>query len=267
MMLTEIILGKKTSDKALAVALDYVAAIKKTPIVVNDTRGFYVNRCVLGYMNEAYSMLIEGVPPAMIENAAKMAGMPVGPLSLSDEVAIDLSQKIMKAAIVDLGEKAVDERHMELINTMVDKHGRHGRKNGKGFYDYPDKPKKKHLWPGLKELYPQLKTDEVDVEELKQRFLVSIALEATRTMQEGIVTDPREADVGSILGFGFAPYTGGAISYIDAMGAAKFEELCRKLARKHGRHFRPTRIVSELAKTGETFYQRFGQEQAVAKAA
>ncbi len=155
MLLVEIILGRKTSDKALAVALDYVAAIKKTPIVVNDTRGFFVNRCVLRYMNESYNMLAEGVPPAMIENAAKMAGMPVGPLSLNDEVAIDLSLKIVRATIADLGEKAVDPRHLELVETMVEKEGRLGRKNGKGFYDYPAKPAKKHLWPGLKTLYPQ----------------------------------------------------------------------------------------------------------------
>src|SRR5690606_26395824 len=130
MMLVEIIMGKKTGEKALAVAMDYVRAIRKTPIVVNDTRGFYVNRCVLRYMQEAYSMLIEGVPAPMIENAARMAGMPVGPLALTDETAIDLAQKIMKQTIRDLGEKAVDPRHMELIDTMVDKHGRHGRKNG-----------------------------------------------------------------------------------------------------------------------------------------
>jgi 3-hydroxyacyl-CoA dehydrogenase/enoyl-CoA hydratase/3-hydroxybutyryl-CoA epimerase len=129
------------------VALDYVAAIKKTPIVVNDTRGFFVNRCVLRYMNESYNMLAEGVPPAMIENAAKMAGMPVGPLALNDEVAIDLSLKIVRATIADLGEKAVDPRHLELVETMVEKEGRLGRKNGKGFYDYPAKPAKKHLWP------------------------------------------------------------------------------------------------------------------------
>ena len=115
MMLTEVILGKETGDRALAVALDYVAAIKKTPIVVNDTRGFFVNRCVLRYMSEAYDMLIEGVPAAMIENAAKMAGMPVGPLALNDEVAIDLSLKILKAAVADLGDRAVDVRHMQLV--------------------------------------------------------------------------------------------------------------------------------------------------------
>src|SRR4029453_11111818 len=117
MMLVEIILGKKTSEEALAVAIDYVRAIKKTPIVVNDTRGFYVNRCVLRYMSEAYNMLVEGVAPAMIENVARMAGMAVGPLALTDETAIDLAQKIMKQTIRDVGDKAVDPEQMALINT------------------------------------------------------------------------------------------------------------------------------------------------------
>ncbi|MET0747762.1 MAG: 3-hydroxyacyl-CoA dehydrogenase NAD-binding domain-containing protein, partial [Rhizobium sp.] len=160
MMLTEVIVGKQTGDRALAVALDFVAAIKKTPIVVNDTRGFYVNRCVFRYIHEAYAMLIEGVPPAMIENAAKMVGMPVGPLSLNDEVAIDLSQKILKAAVADLGPDAVDLEHLKLINRMVDDLDRRGRKNGRGFYDYPAKPAKKTLWPGLREFYPQKRPED-----------------------------------------------------------------------------------------------------------
>ena len=257
MMLVEIILGKKTEDKALAVAIDYVRAIRKTPIVVNDTRGFYVNRCVLKYMSEAFNMLIEGVPPAMIENTAKMAGMPVGPLALTDETAIDLAQKIMKQTIRDMGEKAVDQKQFELINTMVDTHGRHGRKNGKGFYDYPAKPAKKHLWPELATLYPQQDPDKIDVEELKQRFLVVIALEAARVMEEGIVTDPREADVGSILAFGFAPYTGGALSYIDGMGAAEFVKLAKKLQKKYGAQFKAPKLLLDMADKGETFYERF----------
>ncbi|ASY55117.1 FAD-dependent oxidoreductase [Sinorhizobium sp. CCBAU 05631] len=267
MMLTEVILGKETGDRALATALDYVAAIKKTPIVVNDTRGFYVNRCVFRYIHEAYDMLIDGVPPAMIENAAKMAGMPVGPLSLNDEVAIDLSQKILKATVADLGEKAVDPRHMALVNKLVDELDRRGRKNGKGFYEYPAKPAKKYLWPGLKDLYPQKAADKVDVEVLKQRFLATIALEAARTMEEGIVTDPREADVGSILGFGFAPYTGGTLSYIDGMGAKAFVALCDKLAKEYGEHFKPTPLLKEMAEKGETFYGRFDPYGAAKRAA
>ncbi|MCO6187164.1 3-hydroxyacyl-CoA dehydrogenase NAD-binding domain-containing protein [Rhizobium sp. L1K21] len=267
MMLTEVIMGEKTGDKALAVALDYIAAIKKTPIVVNDTRGFYVNRCVLRYMNEAYNMLVEGVPAAMIENSAKMAGMPVGPLALNDETAVDLSYKIMKAMIADLGEASVPKAHMELITKMVEGEGRLGRKAGKGFYDYPAKPAKKHLWPGLKDLFPQQDADTLDVEVLKKRFLTTIALEAARTMEEGIVTDPREADVGSILGFGFAPYTGGAVSYIDGMGAKAFVAQCEELAAKYGDHFKPTALLKEMATKGETFYGRFdpyGQAKAAA---
>ncbi|MET3661768.1 3-hydroxyacyl-CoA dehydrogenase NAD-binding domain-containing protein [Aquamicrobium ahrensii] len=261
MMLVEIILGKKTGDKALAVAIDYVRAIKKTPIVVNDTRGFFVNRCVLRYIAEAYKMLIEGVPVAMIENAAKAAGMPVGPLSLNDETAIDLAQKIMKQTMRDLGEKAVDPRQMALIDTMVDKHGRLGRKNGKGFYDYPEKPAKKHLWPGLKDLYPQRNPDDIDYEELKQRFLVVIALEAARVMEEKIVTDPREADVGSILAFGFAPYTGGVLSYIDGVGVANFVKNAKKLQKKYGAEFKPPKLLLDMADKGETFYRRFNPYQ------
>ena len=257
MMLVEIIMGKETGDEALATAIDYVRAIRKTPIVVNDTRGFYVNRCVLKYMSEAFDMLIEGVPPAMIENAAKMAGMPVGPLALTDETAIDLAQKIMRQTIRDLGEKSVDPEQMKLVDTMVDKHGRHGRKNGKGFYDYPAKPAKKHLWPGLKELYPQQDPDKIDVEELKQRFLVTIALEAARVMEEGIVTDPREADVGSILAFGFAPYTGGTLSYIDGMGVANFVSLAKSLQKKYGAQFKAPKLLTDMAAKGETFYDRF----------
>ncbi|QCI98812.1 FAD-dependent oxidoreductase [Agrobacterium larrymoorei] len=267
MMLTEVILGKETGDKALAVALDYVAKIKKTPIVVNDTRGFFVNRCVLRYMAESYEMLIEGVPAAMIENAAKFAGMPVGPLALNDEVAIDLSYKILKATAADLGDKAVDPRHMELVKKLVEDEGRFGRKNAKGFYDYPAKPAKKSLWPGLKDLYAQKKPEDLDMDVLKQRFLVTVALEAARTVEEGIVTDPREADVGSILGFGFAPYTGGALSYIDGMGVANFVALAQKLESEYGSRFAPTPLLKDLAAKGETFYSRFDPYADAAKAA
>jgi 3-hydroxyacyl-CoA dehydrogenase / enoyl-CoA hydratase / 3-hydroxybutyryl-CoA epimerase len=257
MMLTEIIKGENTGDEALAVALDYVRKIGKTPIVVNDTRGFYINRMVLRYMSEAYNMLIEGVPPAMIENVARMAGMPVGPLALNDETAIDLSHRILHQTIRDLGRTAVDNRHVELIDRMVEEFGRHGRKNGKGFYDYPEKPAKKHLWPGLKELYPQLDAKNLDVQELRNRFHAVIAIEASRCVEEGVVTDVREADVGSILGFGFAPFTGGAISYIDGMGTTKFVDMCRKLAKKYGEQFKPNQLLVDMAKQNELFYQRF----------
>jgi 3-hydroxyacyl-CoA dehydrogenase/enoyl-CoA hydratase/3-hydroxybutyryl-CoA epimerase len=257
MMLVEIILGKKTGDAALAAALDFVRLIRKTPIVVNDSRGFYANRCVLNYIREGHLMLMEGVPPAMIENVARMAGMPVGPLSLNDEVALDLGWKILQAAETDLGPKAVDPAQKSLLQELVEKRGRLGRKNLKGFYDYPANGPKR-LWPGLAELRQQkLDPDQIDIEELKHRFLVTQALEAAKTVQEGVITDVREADVGSILGFGFAPFTGGTISYIDTMSTKRFVALCKRLEKKHGRRFRPSKLLLDMATKGETFYGRF----------
>ena len=259
MMLVEIILGKNTGDVALATALDYVRAIGKTPIVVNDSRGFFANRCVMRYISEGNEMLLEGVPPAMIENTARMAGMPVGPLSLQDEVALDLGLKITKATEADLGPNAIDQAQKKLIVEMVEKQGRFGRKNGKGFYDYPEKGKgQKSLWPGLADLQPkQLDPDTLSVEELKQRFLVVQAVEAARTVEDHVITDVREADVGSILGFGFAPFTGGALSYIDFMGTKNFVALCHAFEKKYGSRFTPPKLLEEMAAKGETFYGRF----------
>jgi 3-hydroxyacyl-CoA dehydrogenase/enoyl-CoA hydratase/3-hydroxybutyryl-CoA epimerase len=262
MLLVEIIMAKKTGKKALAMALDFVRAIKKTPIVVNDTRGFYANRCVGNYIREGHLMLMEGVPPAMIEAAGKQAGMPVGPLSLNDEVAVDLAYKVLKATKAQLGEASVDPAQEKLLNEMVEKHGRLGRKNRKGFYDYPEAGPKR-LWPGLAELTRnKLEPELIDMEELKHRLLVTQALEAAKTYEEGVVTDPREADVGSIIGFGFAPYSGGTLSYIDNMGAAAFVKLCENLAKKHGERFKPNRLLKRMAKTGDTFYGAAGKKAA-----
>jgi 3-hydroxyacyl-CoA dehydrogenase / enoyl-CoA hydratase / 3-hydroxybutyryl-CoA epimerase len=264
MMLTEIIMGEKTGAKALATAMDYVRAIKKTPIVVNDCRGFYVNRCVGGYMVEAHAMVMEGVPQAVIENAAKMAGMPVGPLALNDEVGIDLSWKILQAAKNDLGANAVDPAQEKLIEAMVVKQGRLGRKNGKGFYDYPANGPKS-LWPGLASIVgKQLDPDTISVKDLKDRYLFTVAIEAARCLFEGIVTDPREADVGSILGFGYAPYTGGAISFIDGMGLKAFVARAKALAAKYGPRFEPGDKLSAMAERGETFYGIYGEKQKAA---
>ncbi len=261
MLLVEIILGKNTGDAALAAALDYVRMIRKTPIVVNDARGFYANRCVLNYLLEGHLMLMEGVPPPMIENCARMAGMPVGPLALNDEVALDLAWKILKATEADLGSKAINPLQKKLLQELVEKHGRYGRKNGKGFYDYPQNAPKR-LWPGLRDLpAKKLDPEKLDVNELKQRFLVTQALEAARTFEEGVVTDVREADVGSILGFGFAPFTGGTLSYIDMMGTKKFVELCKALEKKHGPRFKPSQLLLDLASKGDTFYRRFAPDK------
>jgi 3-hydroxyacyl-CoA dehydrogenase/enoyl-CoA hydratase/3-hydroxybutyryl-CoA epimerase len=260
MMLVEIILGKQTGDKALAVALDFVRAVRKTPIVVNDSRGFYANRCVLNYIQEAYLMLLEGVPAALVENASRMAGMPVGPLALNDETGLDLGLKILRAAEADLGAGVVNQQQKKLMEDLVEKSGRSGRKNGKGFYDYTP-GQSKRLWPGLADLLPTKLTREqveaLDVEELKQRILMTQAVEAARTFEEQVVTDVREADVGSILGWGFAPYSGGTLSYIDMMGTKKFVALAKKFEKKYGARFKPPKLLVEMAEKGETFYGRF----------
>ena len=257
MMLVEIILGKQTGDKALAVALDYVRAIRKTPIVVNDSRGFYTSRVVGTYIREGHLMVVEGIPPAMIENVGRMAGMPVGPLALNDEVAVDLAWKILNATEADLGAKAIDPRQKSLLREMVEKRGRFGRKNGKGFYDYAANGPKK-LWPGLADFQPKpLDPDKIDIDELKLRLLGIQALETARCFEEKVLTDVREADVGSILGFGFAPFSGGTLSWIDMMGTKNFVAACRKLEKKYGARFAPNKLLLDLAAKGEGFYDRF----------
>jgi 3-hydroxyacyl-CoA dehydrogenase / enoyl-CoA hydratase / 3-hydroxybutyryl-CoA epimerase len=258
MMLVELILGKQTGDAALALALDYVRAIRKTPIVVNDSRGFYTSRVVGTYIREGHLMLSEGIPPAMIENVGRMAGMPVGPLALNDEVAVDLAWKILKATEADLGADAIDPRQKALLSEMVERRGRFGRKNGKGFYDYPEKGQKK-LWPGLVDLQTvRLDPDTIDVQTIKHRLLAMQALETARCFEENVLTDVREADVGSILGFGFAPFTGGTLSYIDMMGTKSFVDLCTSLEAKFGARFKPTKLLLDMAGKNETFYGNFG---------
>ena len=267
MLLVEVIEGEQTGDKALATALDYVRAIKKTPIVVKDSRGFFANRCVIAYMLEGHLLLTEGVPAAMVENLAKQAGMPVGPLSLNDEVALDLGLKIVNATKAELGPDAVNPAQETLLRTLVETEGRLGRKNRKGFYDYPEGGKKS-LWPGLADLQEiKLDPDALDVMEIRHRLLVTQALEAARTVEEGVITDVREADVGAILGFGFAPFTGGPLSWIDGMGAKAFVALAEGLAAKHGPRFAPNALLKDLAETGDTFYGRFAAGAAPAAAA
>src|SRR6185437_13832023 len=191
------------------------------------------------------------------ENLGKQAGMPVGPLSLNDEVAVDLAWKILKATEADIGQKAIDVRQKALLEEMVEKRGRFGRKNLKGFYDYPQTGQKR-LWPGLADLQKtKLDPDTLDVDELKARLLAIQALETARCFEENVLTDVREADVGSILGFGYAPFSGGTLSYIDMMGTKKFVELCQRLEKKYGKRFAPSKLQLDMAQKGETFYGRF----------
>jgi len=244
MMLVEIIKGEKTSDYAVSRAIDFVTRIRKVPIVVEDCRGFYANRCVMRYIQEGYNLLSEGVKPALIENAAKMAGMPVGPLSLQDEVAIDLGYKVMKQTKKDLGNNYVPSAGDPIITAMVEKYERFGRKNGKGFYVYNGK--EKHLWEDLDQFAVNgLKEDQPTAKEVGERIMYTQAIEAARCFDEEVIHDPREADLGSIFGWGFGPFTGGAVSFIDTIGAANFVKRADEL---------------RDAKN-ETFYGRFGVQK------
>ncbi|XBQ15402.1 MAG: 3-hydroxyacyl-CoA dehydrogenase NAD-binding domain-containing protein [Oceanicaulis sp.] len=256
MMLVELIVGEKTGDAAISLALDFVGKIKKTPIVVADTRGFYANRCVMRYIEQGMYMLTEGVKPALIENGAKMAGMPVGPLSLQDEVAIDLGYKVLQQTKKDLGDKFEDTPNATVIEKMYEL-GRYGRKNAKGFYVYGEDGKR--LWDELDQFAPggKLAEDQPTVAEIKDRILYAQAIEAARTMEENIVADPREADVGSILAWGFAPYTGGVLSFIDTVGAAKFVARADELKAKYGKPFEVPQLLRDMAAKNETFYGRF----------
>ena len=259
MQLVEIIIGKKTGDYALAMAVDYVKQIKKTPIVVNDSRGFYTSRCFGTYVAEGQEMLAEGIAPAIIDNVGRMTGMPRGPLELADDVALDLAYKVREQTKKDLGDKYESGPADTLIENMVAKLGRYGRKNGKGFYDYPSDGGKKRLWPGLKDIVKYKITSSTPelVDELKKRFLYRQAIEAARCFEENVVTDPREADVGAILGWGFAPYTGGPLSVIDTVGTKKFVEDCDRFAQKYGKRFLPGKLLRDMAEKGDTFYGRF----------
>jgi 3-hydroxyacyl-CoA dehydrogenase/enoyl-CoA hydratase/3-hydroxybutyryl-CoA epimerase len=253
MQLVEIIKGKATSNAALAVAMDYVKRIRKTPIVVNDSRGFYTSRCFGTYTREGITMLAEGIAPALIENAGRMAGMPMPPLALTDEVAIDLAYKVGQQTRKDLGSAYVRQASEDIIEAMVEKHGRIGRKAGKGFYDYPADGAKR-LWPGLANLAAPAAT-QPDVGELKQRLLYRQALEAARCFEEKVVTDPADADIGAILGWGFAPWTGGPLSLIDTVGAAEFVRECDRMAQAYGPRFAPSALLREMAGSGATFYR------------
>ncbi|MFN3859662.1 MAG: 3-hydroxyacyl-CoA dehydrogenase NAD-binding domain-containing protein [Caulobacter sp.] len=264
MGLVEIIMGKATSQETLAKSIDYVLKIRKTPIVVNDSRGFYTSRCFGTFIQEGLEMLAEGIAPAIIDNVGRATGMPRGPLEMNDDVALDLAYKVREQTKKDLGDQYVGGPVDALITKMVVDLQRFGRKNGKGFYDYPADGGQKTLWPGLKDLV-EVKTPDADpalIEEIRTRLLYRQAVEAARCFEEGVVVDPRDADVGAILGWGFAPWTGGPISLIDSVGVAKFVETCDALTARYGSRYAPPRLLRDMAAKGETFYGRFGAKKA-----
>lgn len=257
MALVEIIKGKGTGDRAVAKALDFVRQIRKTPIVVNDARFFYANRCIIPYINEGVMMVAEGVNPALIEHAAQQLGLPVGPLQLNDETSIDLGVKIAKATRAAMGADYPDSaaRADEVLFKLYEL-GRLGRKSGAGYYDYDDKGKRRQLWPGLAEHWPQA-AEQPDFAEVKNRLVMVQTLEAVRAFEQGVLTDIREGDVGAILGWGYLPWSGGPFSWLDMIGAAKAVELCDSLEAAHGARFKAPALLRELAEKGEGFYTRF----------
>ena len=252
MPLVEIIVGKQTSDEAIARALDYVGQLRKTPIVVNDSRGFYTSRCFGTYTNEGAAMVAEGIDPQLIESAGRLAGMPVGPLAVSDEVSLELAYKVMSQSREDLGAKYKEPASWPVVRRLVEDLGRLGRKSGTGYYDYPEGGKKT-LWAGLAQEYPRL-PQQPGVEELKTRLLYIQALETARCYEEGVLRSVHEADLGSILGWGFPAWTGGTLSFIDTVGPARFVAECKRLARLHGERFKPTKGLLALAQAGGTYY-------------
>ena len=264
MALVEIIKGKDTGPRAVAKALDYVRQIRKTPIVVNDERFFYANRCIIPYLNEGARMVTEGVAPALVDNAARLLGMPVGPLQLMDETSLDLGVKIAKATKAAMGDaypadaKPVDD----LMFAMVDA-GRLGRKSKAGFFNYDEKGKRLNYWEGLAEHCPRL-DEQPDLIEVQHRLMFAQVLEAVRALEEGVLEDIREGDVGAILGWGFAPWSGGPFSWLDIIGTPYAAERCDALAEKFGPRFTCPDLLREMAGKAQSFYGRFGSNAAAA---
>ena len=259
MMLVEIIKGKATGDRAVAKALDYVRQIRKTPIVVNDARFFYANRCIIPYINEGIRMVAEGVEPALIENAAKLVGMPLGPLQLVDETSVDLGAKIARATKAAMGDTYPDGAVDEVIFWMEEQ-GRLGRKTSAGFYDYDEKGKRTGISSAVRAQYP-VADEQPDLTEVQHRLLFAQVLEAVRALEEGVLEDIREGDVGAILGWGFAPWSGGPFSWLDIIGAPYAAERCDQLAEAYGPRFACPDLLREMASKTQTFYGRFSKTQ------
>ncbi len=256
MKLVEIIRGKQTSDETVARAYDYVQAIGKMPIVVNDSRGFFTSRVFGTFVMEGVAMLAEGIPAAAIENAGVLCGMPVGPLAVLDETALSLTLHVMEQTRADFeaeGKAYVASEAQSLVADMVRKHKRAGRAAGAGFYEYPtEKGVKKFLWPELKPLFEKANA-RWDINEMKDRLLYRQAIETARCLSENVLTSVHEANIGSIFGIGFPPWTGGAMQFIYGMGIDAFARRADELAARFGSGF----VLSEEVK------QAIGRHQPV----
>jgi len=252
MPLVEVIRGKETSEETLAIALDFVQKISKTPIIVNDAWGFYTSRCFGTFTDEGMSMLEEGVKPALIENAARQCGMPVGPLAMQDGVSQELSYSIISALKKMMGDKFQTSAADRVNTKMVEGEGRKGRKHGEGFYSYPTDGSK-HIWEGLATIYP-LADEQPDVTELKKRILYRQALETARCLDEGVLETPADGDIGALFGWGFPQYTGGPVALIDTVGVETFVKECDAFAEKLGDRFTVPALLRDMAKSGQSFY-------------
>jgi len=253
MPLVEIICGEKTSDETLALAYDYVQQIGKTPIVVNDSRGFYTSRVFSTFANEGIAMLGEGFSAAAIENAAFLSGFPVGPLAVTDEVSLTLVEKIRKQTVLDLeseGKEYIHHPAEATVDKMISLQ-REGKLAGAGFYSYADKElakgSKKQLWAGLKDTFEQA-DKAIDLQEIKDRLLYIQAIETVRCLEEKVLTSVRDANIGSIMGIGYPVWTGGILQFINQTGLPAFIERAEHLHATCGERFRVPTLLKEMAK-------------------
>jgi 3-hydroxyacyl-CoA dehydrogenase/enoyl-CoA hydratase/3-hydroxybutyryl-CoA epimerase len=249
MPLVEIIRGDATSDVTLAKALDLAQALRKTPIVVNDSPGFFTSRFIGSFVGEGLRMIGEGVNPNLVENAARMAGMPMGPMTISDSIGLDLSVHAGRQAAKDRGDTEPD---LGVVGILVEEHGRFGLKSGKGFYDYTAEGGKT-LWPGLAGIVPSL-AEQPSVAEVKARIIYAQLVEGTRCFAEGVLSSVIDGDLGATLGVGFPAFLGGPYVAIDAIGIADFVAEADRLAARYGAQFQVPALIRGMAANGQTFY-------------
>jgi 3-hydroxyacyl-CoA dehydrogenase/enoyl-CoA hydratase/3-hydroxybutyryl-CoA epimerase len=252
MPLIEIIRGERTSDATQAHAMDFAKLLGKTPVVVHDGRGFYTSRVLRAYLSEAVSLLEEGVAPETIENASLVAGMPIGPLALLDDVSLELMVKFAKQDEADLGSAYRGQALDRVATLMVESLGRPGRKAGKGFYDYPSDGKKR-LWDGLAEVFP-LRPEQPSIDDVVERLLLIQTVETARCMEDGVVRRAQDADVGAVLGWGYPSLRGGPIGWIHTLGIPEFVAACDRLAEQAGPRFVPPALLRNMSSNGEAFY-------------
>ena len=258
MPLVEIIRGEKTSDEVLAKVIDYTLQIRKTPIVVNDSRGFFTSRVIGTFLNEAIAALGEGVDPSTIEQAGSQAGYPAPPLQLMDELTLTLPRKIRaetKAAVLAAGGTWPEHGSYAVVDAMLDTYGRKGRSSGAGFYDYDENGKRTGLWSGLREAFGtgSGSGSAIPFIDLQERMLFAEALETVRCFDEGVLTSVPDANIGSIFGIGFPAWTGGVVQYINGYegGLKGFNDRARELAELYGPQFTPPQSLVDKADAGQ----------------